>query len=637
MKHKIVSMIALVAFLNYIIAGCNVTREHKMLKDELVESDYSEKIVTAVLKDGTTYHFSPEAKFKIGYEMISGIDVNDRKVSVELENLQLKEIRTSKPETVPLESICGIEIYEIVFNDGKFENAEDGVWIFNRSENKLVLMQNGEIRSEYPADNIREVRVKAPNVISTNTLLNNPNTSVQEIIIGNKLHTFKYPGATLTSSQSVLYGITFGGKSVSIPYENILYVKVKRVDTGGAILATLGVMVLIVGIIGLIAMATKQSCPFVYSFDGENYVFDAEPLGGAVSKGLQKTDFSRLEHLRAVDGKYQLLFRNEVRETQYLDQIKLLIFDHDTQSTIIPDAQGNFYELSGPVAASGVYDESGQDLSSFFNKKDGVAWQTDLPRGETSAYMIERHHLTLTFPKPEGATHANLVFNGGTAAWGSNMIRKMLELRGDQLDQWYAGIDLHGQKSEELYRFIMREELYYMKINIKNDDQWVTGGVITGGGPLITEDRIIPIDLSEIKGDELTIRLDPPPGFWQIDYLAMDYDPQITDMSYQVPLQFAVNQSDVQSTDELISKDYVYYQMPEVGDWCKTEFIAPEIPVDLKRSIFLKTTGYYELHIDKTKPAEQALIKTLLETPGEIIRYSMKRYFEWYNQKIAAN
>jgi hypothetical protein len=215
------------------------------------------------------------------------------------------------------------------------------------------------------------------------------------------------------------------------------------------------------------------------------------------------------------------------------------------------------------------------------------------------------------------------------------MIRKMLELRGDQLDDWYEDINRHGPQYEELYRFIMREELYYMKINIKNDDQWITGGVITGGGPLITEDRVIPIDLSEIKGDELTIRLDPPPGFWQIDYLAVDYGPQITDMSYQVPLRFAVNQSDVRSTDELLSKDNVYYQMPEVGDWCKTEFNAPEKPVGLKRSIFLETTGYYELHIDKTKPAEQALIKTLLETPGEIIRYSMKRYFEWYNQKIA--
>ena len=70
--------------------------------------------------------------------------------------------------------------------------------------------------------------------------------------------------------------------------------------------------------------AGPQSCPFVYSYDGENYIFDAEPLGGAISEGLKKTDYSRLEHLKGVEGKYHLFLRNELEETQYTDAIKLL-------------------------------------------------------------------------------------------------------------------------------------------------------------------------------------------------------------------------------------------------------------------------------------------------------------------------
>ena len=51
-----------------------------------------------------------------------------------------------------------------------------------------------------------------------------------------------------------------------------------------------GTVAIIVGV----AAATKQSCPFVYSWDGKQYVFDAEPYGGAITRGLEKDDFSTL-------------------------------------------------------------------------------------------------------------------------------------------------------------------------------------------------------------------------------------------------------------------------------------------------------------------------------------------------------
>ena len=290
-----------------------------------------------------------------------------------------------------------------------------------------------------------------------------------------------------------------------------------------------------------------------------------------------------------------------------------------------------------PVEAKSVFDENGQSLALFLNDNDGIAWQTYLPQKETSGFNTERHHITLTFPKPAGVSHANLVFNGGTALWGSNMIRKMLELRGDKLDSWYQGINDHGPEYEELYRFIMREELYYMKINIKDNDDWINAGILTGGGPLITEDRIIPLDLSKIEGDELVIRLDPPPGFWQIDYIAVDYGRISEKSDYTIPLSSATDYKNNDITDLLAESDGQYHQMPLVGDWFKAEFSAPPLQSDKERSIFLETNGYYELHIDKTKPEETALIKELLNTPGEIVTYSIEQYFEWCKQQIAAN
>ena len=93
---------------------------------------------------------------------------------------------------------------------------------------------------------------------------------------------------------------------------------------GLAAAVTVGTLALIAGI----AVALKQSCPFVYSWDGSRYVFDAEPYGGAISRGLEKDDFSQLDHLREQDGLYRLKVTNEVDETQFTNLTELWVVDH---------------------------------------------------------------------------------------------------------------------------------------------------------------------------------------------------------------------------------------------------------------------------------------------------------------------
>ena len=81
-------------------------------------------------------------------------------------------------------------------------------------------------------------------------------------------------------------------------------------------------------IAAVIVAKTKQSCPFVYSWDGTQYVFDAEPYGGAITRGLEKDDFTPLDRLREQDGLYRLKLTNEVDETQFTNLTELWVVDH---------------------------------------------------------------------------------------------------------------------------------------------------------------------------------------------------------------------------------------------------------------------------------------------------------------------
>jgi len=131
---------------------------------------------------------------------------------------------------------------------------------------------------------------------------------------------------------------------------------VARVETSRA--RTIGLVAgLAVGTIVTIAavvVLTKQSCPFVYSWDGEKYAFDAEPYGGAITQGLERDDYSELEHLRPDHGTYRLLMTNEVDETQFTNLMELWVVDTPRDVRVVADESGTLHSirrLQAPIAA----------------------------------------------------------------------------------------------------------------------------------------------------------------------------------------------------------------------------------------------------------------------------------------------
>ncbi|MBU8934743.1 MAG: hypothetical protein KOO62_12160 [candidate division Zixibacteria bacterium] len=426
--------------------------------------------------------------------------------------------------------------------------------------------------------------------------------------------------ATTTTYQKIL-----------IPVDSVSQVWVERADPLGSFVAVIAVAAGIILIVGLIAVALKESCPFVYSWDGSKYVFDAEPLGGAICKGLQRSELSRLDYVKPVDGTYRLRLQNEVEETQYLDEMKLFIIDHDPDKIVVPDTSGQLHLVSEPVSPYRAYDEQNRDILPFVINNDQSAWQTRLIEQELNANHDTRHHLTFEFEKPENATSARIIVNAGTAIWGSNMIREMLQMRGDGVDRWYEAVNNWEPEIIELAHFNLREEMYLLKLHLEKGEEVIQRGMIFGGGPYVSEDRVIEIDVSDIPGNNLNLKMHPPKSFWTIDYISVEYDDN-TIITPQIERIVAGNDmTGADITGQLGFSDNDYFIMPTIGDWAEVSFASPAYPSDssLKRSVFLSTTGYYEVQIDKTQPEQKELIAHLIKEPGEIASYSINRLLEW--------
>ncbi|MDB6167761.1 MAG: hypothetical protein JWM88_625 [Verrucomicrobia bacterium] len=386
---------------------------------------------------------------------------------------------------------------------------------------------------------------------------------------------------------------------------------------------------LVVGVLGgglLVALAMKQSCPFVYSWDGTHYVFDAEPYGGAITRGLEKDDFSELSHLREQDGEYRLLLTNEVDETQHTNLMELWVVDHAPGSRVVADQRGGlhaFKQIERPTAARDRY---GKDLLPWLATTDKKIWEPESVPGPDGSL---RQELQLTFAKPPGATQVNLIANAATGLWGSYMIKKMTELRGSEAGKFLAAIDRDPEAVKAVHAWAAREETYVLRIEVKEPTGWEVRGALIGSGPFLAEDRMIPLDISRVAGPAIELRMRPPVGFWAFNSFGAAYGPDATVPFATVAMKSARTTHGEDVLGDLARVDDKYYRMPEMTDRAEVTFLAPPRSSGMDRTVFLHSRGWYELHLHADGPPDQETLSMISDQPDGPAQFAVNERVKW--------
>lgn len=452
---------------------------------------------------------------------------------------------------------------------------------------------------------------------------------VRIVTLDGKEIQFMPPGAS--RQKNVISGLA--KRSYAIPLEKVQRLWVQRTDAGRTVLLTLGLLAVTLVIAIGIAAATKESCPFVYSWDGEKYVFDGEPYGGATTRGLERDDYAELEHLRADGGRYRLMVTNEVRETQYTNLMELWVVDHRPGLRVAADEWGGLHTLADVRPPLSAVDREGHDLRPWLEKTDRLIWE---PQAVPDAAGSLRREIVMSFPRPNEARRVKLVASVATGLWGSHMIREMLALRGRDLDAWYASIDGDPAAGGALRAWNLREELYALKVEVEEPTGWEVRGALIGGGPFIAENRVLPLDVSAVRGDRLRLRIRPPAGFWALNSFALDYS---QDGELVVEKIASVEARDTRGIDVLQAlrgRDDDYYAMPETGDRGYVVFPAPEPRPGTERTVFLHSRGYYRLHLTGEGEPDRAMLKQIADEPGGAARFAAARFARWQSERQRA-
>ena len=625
MKKKIFISFLIVFFFNFII-GCQI---HHLEKVENDGTDFvNEKIASVALNNFKQITFNDDGgKYNIVHSRIIGRTYLGFPVKINAE--LVKAIIPEMPDNIKAEDIGNKRITEVINNGYYIVEFDTNGAVINKSKNEIEGTTLSGSKESIPLKDIWQIYTERPKSYYPSQIVSRPEMHIAQVITNtNFTYVFDKDGGKLQASHPAITGYTSDNTWIEINPDSILYADVERISQGATFFAVIGVALLVLVGIGLIALATKQSCPFVYSFDGEKYVFDAEPLGGAITKGLERTEYSKLEHLKAVGDELKLVVRNEVEETQYIDQMRLLNVKHDEDKQVYPDLEGKFYQVKEPLKPIAAFDENGRDLRKVVSENDGLYWQTKMPVDSNILQKRYRQELTFVFPKPEKARNVKLIVNIGTTLWGSKMIREMLQLYGNSIDSWYSKVNNKEIEYYQMMNFTENEETYKLKIFAKSENKWIPKGFINGGGPLISETRVYNLDISDIKGDSLVLKCNPPYGFWTVDYTAVEYNYYTDPIIQYIPLAEASANKNIDVKDKISNRDSIYYIMPKVGDAFSMIYIQDGDQNQNGSTYYLESTGYYELHLAKDHPIQLEKLSRFI-VPGEIVRWANQNYSEW--------
>jgi hypothetical protein len=82
----------------------------------------------------------------------------------------------------------------------------------------------------------------------------------------------------------------------------------------------------------------------------------------------------------------------------------------------------------------------------------------------------------------------------------------------------------------------------------------------------------------------------------------------------------------------LKSTDSEYFVMPETGQKAHLVFHSPPHTADMKRTVYAKVSGYYDMHLRAKGPVLSDKINEIESSSESIIQYAIEQYQQWLEE-----
>jgi len=427
------------------------------------------------------------------------------------------------------------------------------------------------------------------------------------------------------------------GFTGAIPLSDIDVVQIETVDGVKTVLCVLGIAALAAVIVAAVAAAAftstlnseaQHSCPFVYTFDGTAYHLESETFSGAVLKGLERTSYDNLRLLKPVHGFYELRLSNDRPETEYVNELKLILVDHTKSVGVVPDLRGIVHTFSHPEMPTSCIDFGQVSRMEEIMTKDGRCWESDISTMDLRDSSHYKDGLIMEFAMPQNAREAKLLVNGVNTPLADFAFQKLFQLKGDNKLLWYHELERNPSESGKFLSWMKRDGMLHVKV--WNGKIWQERAALIDVGPALAKDQVALLDIGDITGSTLKVKLECTTDLWRIDRVAIDYSPDLPVSVTELSPQSAITERGDDITPLFLAADD-QYDITVEGQHANLTFKDIPLSTGLERSYILKTRGFYYQWFDTHGPANDLVVDRILTD----FQFGAKQYLpQWKNMRL---
>ncbi len=408
------------------------------------------------------------------------------------------------------------------------------------------------------------------------------------------------------------------GEQTSIPFSEINSISVNDKNTGRAVanvaLSTVGV----IAAIFIVVLLTKSSCPFIYVDNGEEYVFTGELYPGVLTANQQRDDYLVLPHIQESNNTCSIKITNELKEIQHTDLIQLMEIVHPNNVKVLLDSYGNPHTFSNLISPKTVLvDEIIFDNNSVLSKDNNAyLFNTTLDNASST------RNIELVFQKPGNSENAKLYLTLKNSLWLDYVFGKFNEQFGSYYPQFQK--DQQAAPKEKSTQWTVEQNIP-LTVYLKTDTGWALVDRIQTVGPMAYRDIALPIEINEVSGEEVILKLETGFMFWEVDYAGIDYSENLPlNVNYIEPTS-AIDGNNKDVTKLLLAEDQNYFIQPNIGDEVEVQFKTADSKPGLIKTFFLKNKGYYTYLRNYNNDPDFAKLR-LFKEAGAFTNFSMFEY-----------
>lgn len=373
----------------------------------------------------------------------------------------------------------------------------------------------------------------------------------------------------------------------------------------------------IIILIFLIGMLTG-SCPLIYVNNGNGYSLAGEIYSGAVYAPLERHDYLVLSDLVPEKGSYRLKMANEAREIQNTNLAELFVVDHPVNSEVLYDKYGKSQTSINSVKPAMASNLEGLDVLPAIGSKDEICYIGDIPNNNIPL----TDGVIMTFDLPGGVSSGKLFIRARNSVWLDYVYKNSHELFGGYYDQWVR--KQNKRDGDDMKQWYLDQKIPLM-VYIEKNGEWEFCDYFNNAGPASFRDDVLALDFKGAD-DVLKIKLESGAFFWEIDYAAIDYSPNLPVEVNRVLVGKAITNKDTDVAGMLKYDDLKYYSQENIGDDADLEFMAPQL-TEKQRTVFLHSKGYYQILSESSGLPKPAKLKELRE-PMKFPEFSRKMMME---------